>query len=532
MRQLFFILGLSVSLLSSACAGPQLTGMSYRADHYRIVTDGEDIEFAKNVGLEAERIHRILAVYFKHEGETSDCRIQIATKFTSYKSLRKKSISSGEFHTGLFVFPTILVSWTNTVRGREILAHELVHHFVEETMPDLEDWKNEGLALALEGSAVPVEQTIVWEGQLEATVKVREWPARDYNVRSLRAMKPERLKVYFKTLNAFDKFSSDSTERHIIALVVRYGLETGKWSSLRDLKDWKPSFAGFEAWLRKAGPDWKGPYRPLLTPSETAPSPFGKMPVTYQFPKLKGAKVESEQFEIHSDEASSLRAGNLLLLAEKYHKIFRAYCGLPKRPKGTLKSEEKVLLYLFSDQRAFYKAQFRKRHSYWERLPGKKRCRVLFFWEGRRSFPDNYLNSRFIEMIVSCFTHKYLPKAPYWFRMGLTVALNHNEKYAARNPFRCPVTATSTSHTDSLYFEYLEDLSSYSKAKFEEAPCRSFAGLVARFGLETMNWKDLSEVRNWEPDGRAFLKWFRGSRPQYYRYFHKRFLALNETAKK
>lgn len=529
MRQLYTVLCLSAVALLSACSGPTLKGMSYRADHYQVVTDGDDLEFAKNVGLEAERIHKILAGYFNCEGDTEECRVQIATKFDSYKSLRKKSISSGEFHTGFLVSPNILVSWTNSTRGREILAHELVHHFVEETIPDLEDWKNEGLALALEGSAVPLEQAVIWEGQSEAKVKVQRWPARDHNIRGLRAMKRERLKVYFKTLNRFDKFSSDSVERHIIALVVRYGLETENWSSLQEIKDWQPSFEGFHRWLSRAGTLWRGPYRPLLTPSESAPSPFGQAPISYKLPELKGLRRETEHFILHFDHQSTVLVDQIAALAERYHKRFREYCGTPKK---TEKAEDKVELYMFSNSRDYYKAQFSKQNRSWERLPGEARCRVLFFWENSKAYPESYLHSRFIEMIVSCFASKYLAKTPYWFRVGLSIALNHSEKYAARNPFRCPVTATSPSHTDALYFEYLAELPSYGPVQFEPAPARSFAGLVTRFGLETMNWKKLTEAEGWKPNGQAFLKWFRGHQPQNYRHFHKRFPALNEAAKK
>ena len=242
------VFGLSVT----ACSVPDLRGAHFKTEHYQILTDQDNQKFAKNIGLEAERLHETLSTYFQVPGDTTLCRIQIATRSKSYKKLRRKDISSGEFHTGFMIAPTILVNWQNSIRGREILSHEIVHHFVEEYMPNLNDWKNEGLALALEGSSVPLEHTRVFQkDQPAAPIHVRYWPVRDHNIAVIQALQPKLLKKYFDAVQEFDKFRSSIIERNIIALVIRYGLETQNWRTLRALKTWSPDYSAFRSWLLK-----------------------------------------------------------------------------------------------------------------------------------------------------------------------------------------------------------------------------------------------------------------------------------------
>jgi hypothetical protein len=509
-------------LWSAGCGAQQLKGTSFNSEHYQVFTDHDDQAFAKNIGLEAERCHRTLSEYFAATGKASSCRIQIATEYKHYKALRKKEISAGEFHAGFMITPTIIVSWRSTMRGREILSHEMVHFFVEEYMPEIADWKNEGLALALEGSANPLEHELLQDIDTSSkAIQVRYWPARDHNIAGLRTLGKDELKSVFERIQTFDKLSSGRKERNMIALIVRFGLETQNWVSLRALEHWEPDFVAFRRWLLKQDPLRSRNFKPLLS-TGLGPDVFGPRTIKFRRPKLNGHSYQSKQFRIYSDSENKRFLKRIARLAEFYKTTFEKYCGL------TTSQLPPLTIYLYSDVQAFSK-QRRGTNHHWEFLPTVQKDAVLMRWDQLQSTRDDYSSARFAEMILAYLAHHLLGDHPAWFRAGLSCALNHSKNYASQNPFRCPVTTSSRSLKDAIYQREIAQLQGLPESAFERGQVRRFAGLIVRFGLETAGWKNLPDAKDWEPESAAFIKWLRGLSQNDYHEHHQKFKPLPEV---
>ena len=218
-----FLLG--CLLLVSGCSIPSPGGLSTESPHYLVRTDETRPPFADVVSREAEQCHAVLAHAFGAEP---------AKPFPVlvYKSRRDFNANlSSQLQDRGFIGECgnrfALVYWGDDVRGRDTLAHELVHHFAAELMPGLPYWADEGLAKAL----APKQCASHWietvnelsDAEIFSQIRgLKELPAGpDYALRCM-----------------------------VAAALVRFGLETEAWPNVRELAHWKPDHEKFLVWLR------------------------------------------------------------------------------------------------------------------------------------------------------------------------------------------------------------------------------------------------------------------------------------------
>lgn len=219
---------LLVAFVFAGCAIPAPGGAERDTAHYEIRTDAPEPALAGEVARAAEHAHLALAPLFGAEpGGTFPIvvfRDPIAFNRSLSPALRDRGFV-GECGSQF-----ALVYWPDDVRGKDTLAHELVHHFAAELLPELTYWKDEGLAKALapKRGAGCVDWLAAVEGMNERELRS--------HVRQLEVL-PE---------------GGDYTLRCLVAAaVVRYGLETQGWPDLSGLVAWKPDVDGFVRWLRR-----------------------------------------------------------------------------------------------------------------------------------------------------------------------------------------------------------------------------------------------------------------------------------------
>jgi hypothetical protein len=223
MSALRLLLGFIV--VFSGCSIPSPGGVSSETSHYEIRTDVAEPPFAARVSQEAEACHAVLAQAFGSEPTR-------AFPVVVYRSRRAFNASlSSQLQDRGFIGECgdryALVYWGDDARGRDTLAHELVHHFSAELMPGLPYWADEGLAKAL----APKQSAARWIetvnelsdaeicSQLRGLARLPEGP--DYALRCM-----------------------------VAAALVRFGLETETWPDVRALGRWEPDHARFLRWLR------------------------------------------------------------------------------------------------------------------------------------------------------------------------------------------------------------------------------------------------------------------------------------------
>jgi hypothetical protein len=221
-----------------------------------IRTDVDDMAFARRVAAEAERMHGKLREYF---GGTPDrVLILTATSWSTYQSICEFSVSAGEYHHSWFSEPYVINSWTGELGGLKGMAHELVHHFVHSLAPKTPLWLNEGFAEALEHSSTPPSGDA---GALDA------WACPLSRADQLGSLAPQaldrRLKRLFTFQGSWDGPLVDGDLRLLAALLVRFGMETQGWRTLKDGAEWKPDRIHFARWLRSE-PSEHGRFPPLL----------------------------------------------------------------------------------------------------------------------------------------------------------------------------------------------------------------------------------------------------------------------------
>ncbi len=247
-------------LLLAGCGAPELRGAAVDAEHVMIRTDADDMAFARRVADEAERMHRKLRRYFG--GSPDRVLILTATSWSTYQSICEFSVSAGEYHHSWFTEPYVINSWNGDLGGLKGMAHELVHHFVHSLVPETPLWLNEGIAEALEHSSGPLAGGP--EGALDA------WSCPLRRAEQVGKLAPRnldrRLDRLFTFKGSWDGPLVDGDLRLLAALVVRFGMETQGWGTLRDAVEWMPDRAHFVRWLR-GSPKTHDHFPPLLDPS-------------------------------------------------------------------------------------------------------------------------------------------------------------------------------------------------------------------------------------------------------------------------
>lgn len=270
------------SLALAGCASaPSPRGVSTESEHYEVRSDSWDPELVRRAARAAEREAALLAADFGGAARPS-FPIILCTDPARFARYRDDSGAHGPaigFFSRSPRFAVVL-----TVRHWErVLAHELVHAFVEATVPTAPFWVDEGLARELShgpdldrrsledgddpleprAPVAPVEEVapIVIKGRdvLPATAP----PSRPGGPRGpgflqrcavtrLAACKDERIRELLASLPSWDEADPrDAALRSdVAAAAVRFGLETQGWPDVRAAATFRPDPDAFLAWLR------------------------------------------------------------------------------------------------------------------------------------------------------------------------------------------------------------------------------------------------------------------------------------------
>ncbi len=237
---------LACSLLIGCSALPNLKGSSFITPHYQIDTDNINPDFAFKVAGLAEHFHGQLANFFG-SGQTPRIPIFIFTDRAAFDANKWTERSYGEYISHPWHGSFSLVYWST-----QTLAHEQVHHFVETFLREQPLWKNEGLAQALDHRSDQPHQTLgrlAFEGQLLLT-RYASCP-----LEFARSLSDEQIWDVCAGLDSLEIDGARYRETSQIgAALVRFGMETGRWQSLLDLRHWEPDVAAFIRWLRATPP--------------------------------------------------------------------------------------------------------------------------------------------------------------------------------------------------------------------------------------------------------------------------------------
>lgn len=206
--------------------------------------------------------------------EPAPLAIVVCRDAKAFTALKKHyRFRSGAKHVEGFYSETHAVAclrWANDERGKECLAHELVHHVLKEALPGLPLFWSEGLAYELTHSlrspdalmgaifAMVTEDREMEPGELDA-VMARSQAQADFVARGPKLLEECSLKhvvglsadVLEGRLRRYldEDQSLDRDGYQLAAALVRYGIETQGWTSLRQLRGWRPSAGAFVAWL-------------------------------------------------------------------------------------------------------------------------------------------------------------------------------------------------------------------------------------------------------------------------------------------
>ncbi|HZU95724.1 MAG TPA: hypothetical protein VFF73_03380 [Planctomycetota bacterium] len=224
MRALWALLVVSL-LGATGCTTPEPRGTSAESAHYEIRTDQGSARFSRSVAQAAEQAHAALKRLYGDE-PVSSFPVVVYTDQRAFEEQLAPALRAKGF-VGECEDHYALVLWRDDDKGKDTLAHELVHHFNAELLPDIPYWLDEGLAKAL----APKRTAGDW---LEAVATLRE----------------DELRARLRTLDSLPEGEDYSVRCLVAAAVVRFALETGDLADVRALEKWKLRPDDFLKWLR------------------------------------------------------------------------------------------------------------------------------------------------------------------------------------------------------------------------------------------------------------------------------------------
>lgn len=511
------------ALVCVACRSPELTGSRRETEHYRVQVATDDPAFAEGVAGATERIHAFLEALFKTRPDDK-AQVLVARGFDDYGAIRRVEGSAGEYQSAWYWSqPVICVHWKSEREGMEVLAHEMVHHFVAAALPDLPAWKNEGLARALDGSRDPLPRLLLTDPEApERVLDTLTWRQPTHLVDLLKSFDDDSIRERLAELGALGAHDDEFIDRLLIGSLVTFGFETRAWSSWTEFETWEPDQAAFLTWLRSE-PLFRAKETPSVLEVFRAEGPgfLGPERVAARPPRFLGAEAANERVRVLHASAEPDKARQVAELARRYAERLRSY--LPEESLPTTP----LHLYVFDDPRAFQREaeRYGVEDAIWLPLPGRAGKRLALF-DG--SVLDKDAGRRkLLELIINDLARASLGETPNWFRAGLIEALNHGQDLTERNPFRCPVSRSHPKAKDRSLRILLQATLAYPPGELHEDE-RFMAGLMVRFGCETEGWSRLDQARGWAPNPEAFIKWYRSVDRRDFQQHHRRFAPILE----
>ncbi len=224
-----------LALAGSGCALPLIPqGATSRWGPVVVRTDTSDRAFAGRIARQARAQLATLRRTFGAEAPSAPCEVHVftsrATFEQAYARLREHRGHASGFHVGLSDGSCIAaVDWPTDAEGGVSLTHELVHHWVEQRLPDLPRFLNEGLAYELTHTLL-----IAADSDLGCGV---HW-ALEVGEDELRAAWRSR-----------EGQGLGAAHYALAAALIRFGIEAEGWRDLEALESWRPDLERFLSWL-------------------------------------------------------------------------------------------------------------------------------------------------------------------------------------------------------------------------------------------------------------------------------------------
>src|SRR5581483_2023554 len=139
----------ALALLGAALAGclgvPEPVGLRLATTHYEIRADSFDPAVVSSAATVAERYHRSLEDFFGAEVH-ENLPVVLCTDAHRFARYRR-AVAGGAPAVGFYATsPDYAVISGFRAPLEQVLAHELVHHFVHRLLPRAPFWLDEGLA--------------------------------------------------------------------------------------------------------------------------------------------------------------------------------------------------------------------------------------------------------------------------------------------------------------------------------------------------------------------------------------------------
>jgi hypothetical protein len=211
---------------ATGCTTPEPRGTSAESAHYEIRTDQGSARFSRSVAQAAEQAHAALKRLYGDE-PVKPFPVVVYTDQVAFEEQLAPALRAKGF-VGECEDRYALVLWRDDDKGKDTLAHELVHHFNAELLPDIPYWLDEGLAKAL------APKRSAGGDWLEA----------------VSALSDGELHARLRTLGSLPEGEDYSVRCLVAAAVVRFALETADLADVRRLEKWKLRPDDFVKWLR------------------------------------------------------------------------------------------------------------------------------------------------------------------------------------------------------------------------------------------------------------------------------------------
>jgi hypothetical protein len=235
-----------VVLAGCAAAGTARTERT--SEHYSLQADRADDAFLALAASDCERVHAVLArAYGAAPRDRYTVRVD-RTRAVFDGALG--DTAKGHGIVGECQKEFAIVYWPDRERGEDRLAHELVHHFDAELLPELPFWQDEGLAKAL--------------------APRRE--AQD-TVTTLAALPDDELRALVRSLPSLPAGEDYPLRCLVAAAVVRFALDTQRLETVRELRGFEPDPDRFLRWLRRPRPPSPARFAPVWSQAGEGASP-------------------------------------------------------------------------------------------------------------------------------------------------------------------------------------------------------------------------------------------------------------------
>jgi len=237
-------------------------------------------------------------------------------------------------------------------------------------------------------------------------------------------------------------------------------------------------------------------------------------------PVLDGARFDTERYSVRTDVSDPRVARRIAAEAERVHTVLRDYFG------GEPAWDEPLAVLVADDPATYARLRLVEgsggEYQHGALWPAVALVRWRDEAQGRRTLAHE---------LVHHFVAARAPDLPLWLNEGLAEAIDHASRplvvrrtvdaagatvgLRTLDPVWCGVDRTRRQSDAQVLAALgrLEDYDAPDSDTLEDQGLRHVAAALVRHGLETEDWETLTDLADWTPDHRAFLRWLREVEP-------------------